>query len=1368
MNKHTKLFISLKKMCAVLLAFSFTLGMFSAFAMQDSLKGETQKIKAVKVASVNYNPFFMQKVWLEPNTEYVFSYLYSITTASTCIAIKGTNEKSFAKQDVFDDDSDYKRASISFTTTDSSDPDATMGTGENAGKIMAYVGIRNYTSNTAALNSYFAEFKLYKKTDTSATNIFKNTELDSLGTISDGAAWHSINTTNVQLFFNKAEVDEDVFKKPVQKVAAIKVTSVSLNPYFVQAVWLEPETEYTISYLFSSVPASEMVAVKEAKTSTKKVFTMQNTVFEEGDYNRASASFTTTALTDTDAIKGTGENAGKIMAYVGIRNHTDNTAAVGTYYSDLTLYKKSDSAKTNLFKDQKFDSMGSLNDNSIWTCLLKSSSVKTFYNKEEVNKGLFQKQNGVIKVSGAQIDQSYIGQWVELEDKATYYVSCYYTPGIDINHFVVEKDASKNNHFTIESITYDDEYLKATLKFTVKKDEITEAYARSVNYSGNGVLAYVAFRAGALDNGYIRDLLINKEGSQDDNLFKDAKITQLISEKDGGSWYSIDREAPSFRFNLVTIDEAGGEEAFLIPNDLTASGGNNVLKSNGNFDYLLLQKVSLKPGKNYKFSYYYKGSIDSAYTMVTSPTHTDGSIKDNVVNVIKDEDYYKQTIEFKAPNIGEFNATEDPDKPGNVIIYIGVRAVSGRTQYYYDFKLYESTKTENDNILLDGDFKYLGYKWKQRYYESFAFASVVKISSLEGGREFFHRVDYSKLVGDGTDYVIKVSGAYTPYFFQKVSLTPGVTYSFSFYHSNVISKGECYTGTARIQTKPNVEISSDYIESIVDDKEWKKTTTTFVCPEIGVDNTQEDPKNPGKVIMYVGIRYYGDDQYEIKDKPLYFYNFRLYETDSTDKTNILIDNDYEYLGETWQQYYYETITHFSRVPLASLEGEFEWFKKSSGPDIKVPLGDKMMSYGSDDGVGYLYINLPYSVKKNQTNGKYYILTLNIRPVEGREPQGFVISTYSGGTTAISPISVDGYTYKFFVQERYNFRLGIQIARKTSGYISNLEMYEADIYQNIIGKENVATAFGKNGTFADWDIQPGIRWLDISGGSTGLYPGELPEDYEGRTCGKLVPIPKDYFVLEDPGKWWSDADVAESETIDVGTVSGTLRDKSGAPVASASIKLSSMSETDVFFAVTDKNGNFTFSKVPVGGYDLFVVEDDGTEVLYKDAVWVESKGSKVKLSLKYAGNGINQQIESVSGGAVNGYIVDKNGNPIKGLTILLENGTSCITDENGYFEFVSVEAGVHSVYIDNGKGTLKIADIMVNEGVVYTLNSSDGSPLIYDSDAVSDENMSLKKNSVKNSNSYLIWIIVISVCVVALAAALIFLLIFIRKRKTNAN
>lgn len=277
-------------------------------------------------------------------------------------------------------------------------------------------------------------------------------------------------------------------------------------------------------------------------------------------------------------------------------------------------------------------------------------------------------------------------------------------------------------------------------------------------------------------------------------------------------------------------------------------------------------------------------------------------------------------------------------------------------------------------------------------------------------------------------------------------------------------------------------------------------------------------------------------------------------------------------------------------------------------------------------------------------------------------------------------------------------------------------------------------------------------------------------YNGRTCGTLVPMPKDYFVLPDPGKWWNPDDVVTEDTDNRGTVSGVVKNKVGAPINAASVKLVSMDGENIFQVKTDRKGIFRFNDVPVGGYDLFILEDDGTQVNYQASLWLEQKGDKVDISLTYAGNGINVQEMVVHGGAIYGHIVDKKGAPMEGITVLLEDETSIVTDSDGYFRFDSVEAGVHSIYIQGKDGKLKIADIMINEGIAYQLTAADGSPLMYDPEGGTVSDSLTKQDTVKKpkekSNSNVGMVIAIFAAVVVLAAAAVFVLVFAKKKKKH--
>ncbi len=1324
-------------------------------------KVNKDSIRAVKVKKSNNpaNPYFVQTVWLEPNTEYVFSYLYSLRPADAEIMIKGDNEKQFSNTSRVLDEYD-KLVTRTFTTSGLDDSEATLGTGDNAGKIMAYIGVRLWNNSTDLVDSYFADFQLYKKSDVAKTNVFTDVEFTSIGARDLNRKWHGMfETANCLIAFGGADLDDKSIFKIKDKeegFPAIKVVNTSWNPYFAQTVWLEPNTEYQYSYMYSDNPANAVVMMK----AEDKNFSSGAAVLD-AEKNKLTYTFTTCGLDDEFVIKGTGDNEGKLMAYIGIRFYKANTAAVGTYFAGFELYKKGDTQKNNLLNDNNYNNIG-VNGTATWHGVFNGVAATGNFNKVILDDdSMFARKFGVLCVDkGAK---TYIGQWRELKANTKYVSTFYFSPTIDSSSFKADKNMTWDSHFKIDSITLDETYLKATIEFTPIKDEVTNAFSVSQNYTGNEVLTYVGFCFTASDNGYIYDLqLYEKSDTEKTNLFDDPKFTNLDSKSDGGKWYIIDGSEPHNRFNVTSLEAIGGIDVFLCP-DVSGSG-QYVLKANGAQNPYLLQQVSLEPKKTYYYSYYYRNASTNTFAMIVNGDPDNGVVSANVTSSAEDNEWFKVTHKFTSPAIGEKGAVADPTNPNKVLVDIGIRAVKGKTQYFYDFKLWNADDQEKTNILLDNNFEYFGYKWKQVYWIETEVFSRISLASLEGGIEYFKLPSEEQLTkADGTDYAIKTDGLKNPFLFQKVSLDPNKTYAFSFYHINKISQ-DVYSGEARL-FKALIDkgnLPEENIVSVVDDKEWNKTTTTFTPFQLTDEGVTEDINNSGNVIMYVGVRCW--------EEVMYYYGFELYDVDDPEKKNILVDLDFEYLGYTWIQMYWTEAERFTRIPVENLDRGVEYFKKLRGPDISVGNGPKMMTYGSNGTEGTLFIDLPYTVKKNQTTGKYYIVTVSIRPTEGRSPINFVTSNYKGGTTNVAPISIDGYKYTFYLQERYDFRLGITFARNTSGYISCLGMYEADNDQNITGNKNLATAFGKDGMFSDWDIQSGLRWFDLTGGSVGTYPGELPEDYTGRTTGKLVAMPEGYMTLEDPGVWWNSADV---DNMAVGTVNGIVKTTDGKAVSGAKIKLLPMSGGEAILAFTDKYGKFIMNNVPIGGYDFYIVEDNGNEILYMDGVWIETNGDVVNLNLTYNGNGINVDKTIVTTGIVKGYIVDKNGNPIIGLTLLLDTeDTWVVTDENGYYEFKDVTPGIHSIIIkaENGK-MITIANIMVNEGVSYQLQTSDGGPLIYDKDAKSVNNNSSVKQDYHNNDdkakdtNLATIIIIVSVSVFVIVGGII-AFVLVKRRKQN--
>ncbi len=144
---------------------------------------------------------FTQSVYLEPATEYVFSYKYSNLPASGAVFcaydVLGFYEVSDKTVD-----ENYKMETFTFTTfaadyENNNGIGLTFGTGQNYGLIQSNVGIRiaKNASQDYLNGCLFADFTLYKKDDPYKTNLF--TALDYSGIKFDGTgSWRDLYVSN--------------------------------------------------------------------------------------------------------------------------------------------------------------------------------------------------------------------------------------------------------------------------------------------------------------------------------------------------------------------------------------------------------------------------------------------------------------------------------------------------------------------------------------------------------------------------------------------------------------------------------------------------------------------------------------------------------------------------------------------------------------------------------------------------------------------------------------------------------------------------------------------------------------------------------------------------------------------------------------------------------------------------------------------------------------------------------------------------------------------------------------------------------------------------------------------------------------------
>ena len=674
-------------------------------------------------------------------------------------------------------------------------------------------------------------------------------------------------------------------------------------------------------------------------------------------------------------------------------------------------------------------------------------------------------------------------------------------------------------------------------------------------------------------------------------------------------------------YSKVSLDSIGGMDYFKIIEQYS-----NVLRLEPNTTGMPFfgQFVSLDPTKDYAFTYYYTSGISCNAMALFANTET--SVSD--FETTYDHEWSKVKMEFSIPE----NAPDDTVNIGNKLLWVGLRGVKSETAlYYYGFNLYEVNNPE-ENLLKDSNLLQNGLGIDRSLWKS-PYSTAIKSSFSEVSLESIGGVDYFKRIGSAGPKMMyytrtergpnhETYGCFT-FVLPNEMKTTGANYVFEFdarsTKGRILSNFRCSTLDSALKLDDNGKINPASIEGY---------TFSF---NLRIDkNTAATKKITFLIFVPEGAEGYisnlrmfkADDNFnKISTRNMLsssFGDFSQYEEDS-------------YVGlYTIQGGCIGTDTgKLSIIP--------EYFFEIP-PDVPVPEGEKMISYASVWGAGTIQIDLPYTVEKGSADGKNYIVSIDIRPVVGRDPSKFYTTGINGESVQVFPTSTDGYTYTFYLIERYNFSLILEFPINCEGYLSNLKMYEADSDFAPINKQNVSTAFGAGGDFSAVSMQAGMKWNGISfdGGfaNTFIDTRSMAEELKNGTIGEyhasgaLWPIPTRFFVAEKDENWAGDSEFEEEET---GKIIGTLYDASGKTVKNCTVVLTSMQDfSDVRKAVPDKNGKFTFEKVPVGGYDVSIITESGEEIFGDDSVWIEENNDVVTLSLTYVGGSLDVDYESIEG------------------------------------------------------------------------------------------------------------------------------------------
>ncbi|MBI5103053.1 MAG: carboxypeptidase regulatory-like domain-containing protein [Nitrospirae bacterium] len=160
----------------------------------------------------------------------------------------------------------------------------------------------------------------------------------------------------------------------------------------------------------------------------------------------------------------------------------------------------------------------------------------------------------------------------------------------------------------------------------------------------------------------------------------------------------------------------------------------------------------------------------------------------------------------------------------------------------------------------------------------------------------------------------------------------------------------------------------------------------------------------------------------------------------------------------------------------------------------------------------------------------------------------------------------------------------------------------------------------------------------------------------------------------------------------GAIVGTVYNHKYEPVAGAEVI------AGITLVVTDKNGNFTFDKVPMGRTTLSAAVPNTPDVGSAD-VQIGSPGEVVRVNIILTHN---------SKGTIQGYVKDSHGNPAGYQNVIIWDGVTTpvttMTDSAGFFR-KELDLGGYTIRIVNNAGNdgdMKSANLVL-DGQTITLN-----------------------------------------------------------------
>ena len=333
--------------------------------------------------------------------------------------------------------------------------------------------------------------------------------------------------------------------------------------------------------------------------------------------------------------------------------------------------------------------------------------------------------------------------------------------------------------------------------------------------------------------------------------------------------------------------------------------------------------------------------------------------------------------------------------------------------------------------------------------------------------------------------------------------------------------------------------------------------------------------------------------------------------------------------------------------------------------------------------------------------------------------------------------------------------GVNLPGNATGVVFDRKVYEADTKDEILYK-NAKFHDGLDHVTLNFEFW-GAIYTDARGGAG------LIEWTNGVASLEIMDFSTkfiDYLINEanpDDGEWWNPEDIVGNDYQTYADAKGTFLDHYDKGIKG--IKFMLASEDKTYTATTNAKGEFKFSHILTGFYDLFII-DGGKKIetgfssfIGPDDLVIFNVKSDITSLLPSEDDSSQESEEEIEEiiptGNFSGTVYTPMLDVVDGLKLFLRGIGEVVTDANGSFAFANIPVGTYDLYTilaDGSEYVLK--EVKVEE------NRDLSSKIKYAPAVESDTN--------PTDNGWIIWVIVASAVALVVVAGLVVVLVIKKK------